>query len=149
MKSGEKKLIIILLIITIIAIVIYVRQKNQLEVIEESSPEGSEYVQQSEEGIKQSTSSKLQETKTVGDLEISNIQLVETAGVATLTAAVTNTSTTTKQEFPLTIKLLDESGNTIQTLGAYVGTIEAGETRGINASINMDISSIYDISIEL
>ena len=150
MKPNEKRMIIILLIITVIAIIFFAKSKNKVENSEEiSTEETSEYVQTSEDGTKQATSSKLQETKTVEDLEISNIQIKEINGVATLTASVKNNSTKTKKEFPLTIKLLDESGNAIETLGAYVGTVAAGESRGINASINMDISDVYDISIEL
>lgn len=153
MKSNEKKMILILLIITIIAAIMFIKSKNKktnTEVQEEQQgTQSSEYVQQLENGTKQSTSEKLNETKKVGDIEISGIQITETDGTATLTANVKNNSSTTKKEFPLTIKLLNKSGEVIETLGAYVGTIKSGETRGINASINMDISEVYDISIEL
>ena len=154
MKSNEKKMILILLIITIIAAIMFIKSKNKktnTEVQEEQQQgtQSSEYVQQFEDGTKQSTSDKLNETKKVGDIEISGIQITETDGTATLTANVKNNSSTTKKEFPLTIKLLNKSGEVIETLGAYVGTIKSGETRGINASINMDISEVYDISIEL
>lgn len=153
MKPNEKKMILILLIITIIAAIMFIKSKNKktnTEVQEEQQgTQSSEYVQQLENGTKQSTSEKLNETKKVGDIEISGIQITETDGTATLTANVKNNSSTTKKEFPLTIKLLNKSGEVIETLGAYVGTIKSGETRGINASINMDISEVYDISIEL
>lgn len=150
MKSNEKKMILILIIITIIAGAIFIKNKNKkMENKEQPETQKQEYVQQFEDGTKQSTSSKLNETKKVGDLEISDIQIIESDGTATLTANVKNTSSTTKKEFPLTIKLLNKSGEVIETLGAYVGTIKSGETRGINASINMDISEIYDISIEM
>lgn len=153
MKPKEKKMILILLIITIIAAIIFIKSKNKktnTEVQEEQQgTQSSEYVQQFEDGTKQSTSQKLNETKKVGDIEISGIQIIEENGTATLTANVKNNSSATKKEFPLTIKLLNKSGEVIETLGAYVGTIKSGETRGIIASINMDISEVYDISIEL
>ena len=153
MKPNEKKMILILLIITIIMAIVFIRTRNKNSNTDISSEEGtattSKYVQELENGTKQSISSKLNETKTIGDIEINSIQILENNGVATLTANVKNTSSTTKKEFPFTIKLLNESGEVIETLGAYVGTLKSGETRGINASINMDISDIYDISIEL
>lgn len=153
MKPKEKKMILILLIITIIVAIIFIKSKNKktnTEIQEEQQgTQSSEYVQQFEDGTKQSTSPKLNETKKVGDIEISGIQIIEKNGIATLTANVKNNSSATKKEFPLTIKLLNKSGEVIETLGAYVGTIKSGETRGIIASINMDISEVYDISIEL
>lgn len=154
MKPNEKKMIIILLIITIIMAIVFIRTKSKkadtdIKTEEGTSTSQSEYVRELEDGTKQSTSNKLNETKTVGDFEISSIQIIENNGVATLTANVKNTSSTTKKEFPFSIKLLNKSGEVIEILGAYVGTLKAGETRGINASINMDISDIYDIAIEL
>lgn len=150
MKPKEKRMIAILLIITILATIIFIKNKNKnTEVEEEQKTTQNQYVQQTENGTKQSTSEKLNETKKIGDIEISGIKIIENNGTATLTANVKNTSATTKKEFPLKIKLLNKSGEVIQTLGAYVGTIKSGETRGINTSINMDISNIYDISIEM
>ena len=148
MKSNEKKMILILIIITIIAGIIFIKSKKT-ENKEQQRTQKQKYIQEYEDGTKQSISSKLNETKKVGELEISGIQIIEIDGTATLTANVKNTSSSTKTEFPLTIKLLNKSGEEIETLGAYVGTIKSGETRGINASINMDISEIYDISIEM
>ena len=148
MKSNEKKMILILIIITIIAGIIFIKNRKT-ENKEQQGTQKQEYIQEYEDGTKQSISSKLNETKKVGDLEISGIQIIEIDGTATLTANVKNTSSSTKTEFPLTIKLLNKSGEEIETLGAYVGTIKSGETRGINASINMDISEIYDISVEM
>ncbi len=134
--------------ITLIAGIIFIKSKKT-ENKEQQEMQKQEYIQEYEDGTKQSISSKLNETKKVGDLEISGIQIIEIDGTATLTANVKNTSSSTKTEFPLTIKLLNKSGEEIETLGAYVGTIKSGETRGINASINMDISEIYDISVEM
>lgn len=154
MKPKEKKMIIILLIITIIAVILFIITKNkntetEQKLEEKTNSTQNEYVEKLEDGSKQSISDKLNETKKVGDIEINNIQIKENNGIAVLTANVKNTSATTKKEFPFTIKLLNKSGEVIQTLGAYVGTLKSGETRGVNASINMDISNIYDISIEI
>ena len=142
-------MIAILILITIIMLIVKIRLgKKENNSVEEQTAPQAEYVQQGENGTKQSTSSKLQETKKFGDFEMTNIQIIEKNGFATLTASVKNTSSATKNEFPFTIKLLNENGEVLQNLGAYLGKTQAGETRGINASINMDISQIYDISVE-
>ena len=142
-------MIAILTLITIIMLIVKIRLgKKENNSVEEQTAPQAEYVQQGENGTKQSTSSKLQETKKFGDFEMTNIQIIEKNGFATLTASVKNTSSATKNEFPFTIKLLNENGEVLQNLGAYLGETQAGETRGINASINMDISQIYDISVE-
>lgn len=148
MKKKEKRMIAILIIITIIVFIIKIRlDRTENNSAEEQTAPQAEYVQE-EKGTKQSTSNKLQETKKFGEFEMSNIQITEQNGLATLTASVKNTSSQTKNEFPFTIKLLNDKGEVLQNLKALLGKTEAGETRGINASINMDISQIYDISVE-
>ena len=147
MKANEKKMILILIIITIILIIVKVNQKSDSP--KESGTTLSEYVEESESGLKQSTSDKLNEVKTFGEFEMGNIKITELNGKATLTASVTNMSASTQNEFPLTINLMDKKGNVLEKLGAYVGTTKPGESRGINASINMDISEIYDIEVEM
>lgn len=150
MKSGEKKMILILIIITLIVIGFWIkgRSKNK-ESVEEGNQQVSEYVQTLEDGTKKSTSNKLNETKTIGDFEISNIQITEINGTTTITAVVTNKSNSTQKEFPMTIKTLNKNGEVIENVGAYVGKTNAGESRGINASISMNIDEIYDISCEI
>lgn len=149
MKSGEKKMILVLIIITVIVIGIWIKGISKKEYTPQEEINVNEFVQTFEDGTKQSTSTKLNETKKIGDFEISNIQIIETNGTATITATVTNTSNSTQKEFPITIKTLRKNGEVIENVGAYVGTTKAGESRGINASINMNIDEIYDISIEI
>lgn len=154
MKPKEKRMIAILVIITIIMLIITIVVKNNSKKAKEekqAQPNESEtsFVQQNENGVKTNTSDKLKETKKVGDFEISNISITEVNGVATVQASVMNTSSIDKKEFPLKLKLLNEKGEVIQEVGAYVGKIKQGETRGINASVNMDISNIKDIQFEM
>lgn len=149
MRDSEKKGIIILIIVSILIMsIIFIATRNKNKKNNEEAKQ-NEQVQTTENGIKQATSGKLQETKVVGDLEISDIQITEEDGLATITASVKNNSGVSKNEFPMKIRVLNQSGETIQEVGAYVGKMQADETRGINASVNMEISQIYDIEIEL
>ena len=151
MKDSEKKGILILIIVSIIiiGILFIITRGNKKQEENSTETKNNQYVQTLDDGTKQGTSSKLNETKKLGDIEVSDIQVVEKNGIATITASVKNTSGITKKEFPMKLKLLNKSGEVLQEVGAYVGTIKDGQTKGINASVNMDISEIYDISIEL
>lgn len=149
MKAKEKRMILILVMLTIIMLIITIvvknNNKNKEEGIEQKQ---STLVEEKEDGTKESISNKLKETKQLEDLEVTNIQITEENGEATIRANITNKTTTSKQEFPITIKVLNQNGEVIQEVGAYVGKMQAGETRAIHASINMDISEIYDVTFE-
>lgn len=148
MKAKEKRMILILVLITIAMLIITVIVKNNNKQQEVTPEQGSGLVKQQEDGTKQSISGKLQETKKIEDLDVSNIQIIEVNGEATITANITNDTLNTKKEFPITIKVLNKQGEVIQEVGAYVGKMQKGETRAINASVSMDISEIYDVKFE-
>lgn len=150
MKQGEKRMILILIAITIIVYIISVIVKNnngKLKEQEQVKNQGTELIQMREDGTKTNISEKLKESKILDNLEVSDIQIIEKNGEANITANITNTSSMLVKEFPITIKVVNKLGETIQEVGAYVGKMKAGETRSINASIYMDISEIYDCSI--
>lgn len=149
MKAKEKRMILILVLITIVMLIITIAVKNNHKNKQtEVSQDQSGLVEQKENGIKESTSNKLKETKKLEDLEVTNIQITEENGEATIRANITNNTNALKKEFPIIIKVQKQNGETIQEVGAYVGKLEKGETRAINASISMDISEIYDVTFE-
>lgn len=145
MKPNEKKIIFILVIITIIVGIISLFVKNsKKEEKQETIDTG--YTQTQEDGTKINTSEKLTQEKQLGTLKVSNISITELEGETTIRASIENTSMSTVKEFPITIKLLNEMGETLQEVGAYVGRMKAGESRQIHASVTMESSTIYDIS---
>lgn len=145
MKPNEKKIIFILVIITIIVGIISLFVKNsKKEEKQETIDIG--YTQTQEDGTKINTSEKLTQEKQLGTLKVSNISITESEGETTIRASIENTSMSTVKEFPITIKLLNEMGETLQEVGAYVGRMKAGESRQIHASVTMESSTIYDIS---
>ena len=146
MKAKEKRMILILVVITIIMLIITIIVKNNNR--KNNEIQQGNLVEQREDGTKESISNKLKEEKTLEDLSVTNIQITEENGEATIRANITNQTNTAKAEFPITINVLNQNGETIQKVGAYVGSLQAGETRSINASINMDISEIYDVTFE-
>lgn len=150
MKAKEKKMILILVLITIALILlkIIITNSNKESKEKVDKQQQTSIIEQTENGVKQSNSEKLKETKKLRELDVTDIQITEENGELTIRANVINNTTNLKNEFPVNVKLLNSKGEVIQELGAYVGKMKAGETRTINASINMDISEIYDIQFE-
>ncbi len=151
MKEKEKKMILILSIITIIVIIVAVVIKNKSTNKENQNNS----VQQTEEefvnvlgdGTRLNTSDKLHETKTFEGMEISNFQVTEKDNVTVLLGTVTNVSNTTKGGYPVNIKIVDKAGKEIVTIGAFLGTLEPGESTQLNTSATFDYANAYDFSI--
>ena len=148
MKDNEKKMILLLVLITIVVIIITVIVKKNNKKKAEGQVQTNNLIAIQEDGTKVSTSSKISETKKLDNLDVTDTSITEQNGLATIRANITNNTESTVKEFPATIKVTNKNGEIIAEIGAYVGTIKTGETRQINASINMDISEIYDFTIE-
>lgn len=144
MKAKEKRMILILILIVIVLIVVKVVVDHQSEKVQEENKESIV----EEDGTKRIENNKVAETKKLRDLEVDSIEITEKDGLAEVRANITNNTESEKPEFAFTIKLLNKDGEVIQELGGYVGKIKVGETKAINASINMDISEVYDIQFE-
>lgn len=156
MKKKEKKMIAILVVITVIVIIIAIVMKNQKDKKEpeveiknqETTVEKQEKdVELLEDGTRLNTSNKLKETKTINGMEISNFQLTEKDNVTLLLGTVTNTSSTKQGGYPVNVKIVDEQGNEIITVGAYLGELEPGESTQFNTSATFDCVNAYDFSI--
>lgn len=145
-KRNELKIIvvfIVIFIITIIAIIINAKKKGT----QQTSPKDESYVQEMEDGISINKSTKLNEAKLVDGLLISNIQLTEKDGMTTLLADVTNKTEQNTELKKLKIILLDESGNEIATMSAFINSINAGETTQLNASTTSNYIKAYDFKV--
>ena len=92
-------------------------------------------------------STKLNESKLVNGLLISNIQLTESDGMTTLLADVTN-KTEQKTSFKkLRIILLDENENEISSMIAFLNNINVGETTQLNVSTTSNYIKAYDFKV--
>lgn len=151
MRRKERIVILILIIATIImGILLYNKTKqNDLD-------EGQAQVQNSqndEEIVQQANTTynnreKVIADKQLGQFKVTNISATGEGGLTTIRASIENTTGIVQNEFPITIDLKNEQNETIQTVHAYVGTMQAGETRSIVASVNMDVTQIYDITFQ-
>lgn len=153
MKKKEKKMIAILVAITVVVIMIAIWMTNAKEPKEEVKRQEAkvesteEKVEVLEDGTRFNTSNKLKETKKINGMEISNFQLTEKDNVTLLLGTVTNTSSEKQGGYPVNVKIIDEQGNEIITVGAYLGELEPGESTQFNTSATFDCVNAYDFSI--
>ena len=155
MKKSEeknKKTIIILLIvvIAIIAIVIYIQSRNNSA--DENLNQGNDqqsYVEEIEDGIKINKSTKLNETKEVQGLQVTNIQLTLDSGMTTLLADVTNNSGEETDVKNLEITLLREDGSEIATVSGILKELAEGETTQLNITTTSNYIDAYDFSVKV
>ena len=70
-------------------------------------------------------------------------------GQTVLLANATNNTGKAVDITLLDIKLLDEQGNEIVTVGGIISPMQVGETTQLNASMTMDYANAYDVEITL
>ena len=136
----------------LIIIAILVKTRNgKTETVEDTVENEvvEEFVDVLEDGTKLNTSSKLSETKTFGNYEVSNIQLTEQNGQSLILADVKNIGATKADVVLIDITLLDKEGNEITTIGGIIGDVEPGQTVQLNASATTDFANAYDFSIKV
>ncbi len=153
MKKKEKRLILVLIAILVIVLIIGLfikKNKNkENEIQNQNTATDEKFVQVLEDGTKLNKSSKFNETKNIDGIEISNIQFTYKDGQTVLLADVINNSGKAVDMTLLDIKLLDEQGNEIITVGGIISPMQVGETSQLNASMTMDYANAYDVEITL
>ena len=156
MSKKEKQVIGVLIGIAVIAIIVVliVNGKNKEdenivnnETVENNTVEEEKYVEVLENGTKLNTSEKLKETKEKDGMEISNMQLTEEGNITKLLGTITNNSNTTKGNYEINIKLIDENGKELTTLVGYIGELEPGESTQLSTSTTFDYANTYDVEI--
>ena len=155
MNSNEKRWIVLLVAVVIIAIVLIVvlTNRNGEEAVQQGEQENEivneeKYTTELEDGTKLNTSEEFNNTKTYGNLEISNIQYTEKDGMSVLLADVTNNGTTRHEVEIVKITILGDNGEVITEIKPIIGEIEPGETIQLNASIKADVANAKDFTIE-
>lgn len=159
-KKNVRLIWIILIIIVAVGVIVTInlsnnkkdtkpaQQQSQVENgQQEEAKQVEKYVQVLEDGTKLNISEKIKQTKKVGDLEISNIQITYQNGVTNILATVTNTSSKKSELQNVSIVLSDDEGNTIYTLRGVLEETEPNGTSQLNTSITADFANSYDFTI--
>ena len=158
MSSSVKRwigfLIIILLLVIILKVVLVNEQNEQImearvqEKVKAEVINNEKYTKELRDGTKVNTGVEFNNTKTYGNLEISNIQCTEKNEMTVLLADVTNKGNSTHENEVVEITILGENGEELSTTKPIIGRIEPGETVKINASITADVSNAKNFTIK-
>lgn len=153
MKKEEKRRIALLLIVLLIVVIVKVQMgkggENKNTEVSIGKPEKveEEFVEVLEDGTKLNKSEQLSRTKTLGNLEFTNIQLTNQNGQTLLLADVKNTGTTASNMQLVDIIILDKNGGQLGTVVGVVAPLEAGQSIQFNTSMTMDYANAYDFQI--
>lgn len=120
---------------------------NNLAIQNEGNNLTEQYVKKNEDGTKENISEQLKTTKTVAGLELTNIKLIENAGLTKLTADAKNITNSTIEELDIIVIAIDKNGNTLAEFEASVYGVGAGQTTQLNAAITADIANAYDFTV--
>ena len=100
-----------------------------------------------EDGTKLNISSKLHETKDFEGMEIMNLQLTENNNTTLLLGEITNTSPNVQGGYLVNIVIIDEQGNEMTTIEAYIKELNPGQSTQLSSKTTLDYANAYDISI--
>lgn len=145
--------IIILICIVLVLIVKINKKKDELNDNSKENDEGislydtsiSEYVKETEDGIKINTSSRINSDKMLDNLTITNIQLIYNSGITSLTANVTNNSNVETPITTITAILKDEKEQEICNVKGVIRALKIGETGRLNISMSGNFITAYNI----
>ena len=154
MSNNEKRWIILLVAVIVIVIVLIIGLANgrnkevQQQGQEETLVNEEKYATELSDGTKLNTSEEFNNSKTYGNLTISNIQYTARNGTSVLLADVTNNGSTRHEVEIVKITILGDNNEVITEIKPVIGDIEPGETIKLNASISADVTNAKDFKIE-
>ena len=96
---------------------------------------------------KTNTSDKLKENKTLGSLEIKDIELTTENNVTTLMANVVNNGDRVDGDYMVTINFFNDTGRNIMDIMGYINKVEPGEITLLYATTTTDFANAYDFEI--
>ena len=145
--------IIIIICIVLVLIVKINQKKDELNDNSKENDEGislydtsiSEYVKETEDGIKINTSALINSDKMLDNLTITNIQLIYNSGITSLTANVTNNSNVETPITTITAILKDEKEQEICKVKGVIRALKIGETGRLNISMSGNFITAYNI----
>ena len=145
--------IIIIICIVLVFIVKINSKKDELKDNSKENDEGislydtsiSEYVKETEDGIKLNTSSLINSDKMLDNLTITDIQLTYNSGTTSLTANVTNNSNVETPITTITAILKDEKEQEICNVKGVIRALKIGETGRLNISMSGNFITAYNI----
>ena len=139
-------LVAITAVVIIIAIMMNVN-KSKEGTTEKEMKQTESTISLFDDGTTLNNSAKLQETKKLEGMEISQIQLTQKNGETQLLATITNTSSADQGDYPVIVKMLDKEGKEVGTMNGYIGKIKSQNSIKFSTEATLDSSNVYDFII--
>ena len=134
-----KKILICLLITTLLVVGCGNKKEENKEKETEKKPEKEE----KEEIVNEPG---MLPEKEVNGMKFSNVSISYVDDVSTFVGEIKNTTDKTIDLDVFEIVLKDKDGKVVTTIPAYVSDkIEAGETLPVVATVNLDLTKVYDV----
>ena len=150
-KKEKRGLLILIIGVAVIIAVMVMIFGNKKEPVEEQNGGNEapkeEFVQTLEDGTRLNTSTKLQETKRIEGLEISDFQVTARNNATELLGTIRNVSSSTQGNFLANVKVVDKQGKELTTVQVLIPEIGPGESTPLISSANFDYANAYDFSI--
>lgn len=121
---------------------------NQNEVPVENVKEESRENYIIQDGNKINISPKVKETKTLGNIEISDIVIIYRNTGSYIYAKTKNVGETEIVGFSCEIVLLNDNGDKILSIYGYINKMKVNATGTLSASVSLDISNAHDIAFK-
>lgn len=159
-RSKKRKLnkkayyfLIAIVIIVIIIISVIVNGNKRKDITEENENNSitlydtnlSEYVKETEDGIKINTSTMLTTDKILDEFTIKDIQLTFQAGITSLSATVTNNSDLTTSFSTIKVTFLDEKGKELSSAKGVIRSLGVGESTSLNISMSGNFVAAHSV----
>lgn len=153
MKKNKKIMLILILLILVviitIGIIIFAKKYKGNEEINTDGQNDTtnEFVETLLDGTKVNISSKLNQSRSVNGLQISNIQLKRKDSQTILLAEVENVTEETTDEMFWDIVLIDNEANILTTVPTIIVKLKPGEKTQLNIGTQLDYVNAYDFRI--
>ena len=168
MRSSEKKGIILLIAISVVIIILLNAFSKKNESKQEVAQTGENVQTENISSDAQDVSSekteengntqianqedeykieKLKGIKMIEGMRISNINIEYQYGLTKITGDVENTTNSNQGGFVMSVNLINNQGEKIATLPAYIPEIKPGEKTQMKTSDIKDLTGTYDILV--
>lgn len=147
--KNNKWIFLVVIAILVILVLFIVKNTNKKGIENNEIVVQETKVQTMQDGTKLNTSSKLDEVKKVGNLEITNAQLTSKDNKTTFLANVKNIGNQKLTMIDVEVILLDEQGKTVKVFNGLLGTIAPNATIQLNIETLGSYENIYDYKINL
>ena len=143
-----KNILVILFVCIIILCIFFIVEGSKDKKNNDDNNEEKYYIDLAE-NYRQNTSSKLSESRKIGNLDVIGAGISYLNGRSTFSLNLKNNSDDISNEMKVRIYLLNKNEQTVKILVAYISELDVDEETQINIVDESDITNVYDYKVEV